>query len=79
MLVLSRRVGEGIVIGEGITLTVLAVEGQRVRLGIEAPECVSIWREELTFDPVDGTGGHQRSEPAASRPSAPVRSETPLA
>ena len=38
MLVLSRKCGEKVVIGEGITVTVLAVEGGRIRLGIEAPD-----------------------------------------
>ena len=47
MLVLSRKVGERIVIGNGVTVMVLAVHGQQVRLGIEAPRDVSIRREEL--------------------------------
>ena len=56
MMVLGRRVGESIVIGDGMMVTTLPVDGLRVRLGIEAPEFVPIWREELTFDPVAGTG-----------------------
>ena len=47
MLVLSRKVGERIVIGDGIVLQVLSVQGNRVRLGIAAPLGVSIVREEL--------------------------------
>jgi len=47
MLVLSRKVGERIIIGEGVTVVVLAVHGQQIRLGIEAPKDVSIRREEL--------------------------------
>ena len=47
MLVLSRKIGESIVIGGGVTVTVLAVNGQQVRLGIEAPRAVSIRRAEL--------------------------------
>ncbi|PQO25468.1 carbon storage regulator [Blastopirellula marina] len=50
MLVLSRRVGEKIEIGNGITVTVLRVTGKSVRIGIEAPECVSIRRSEITLD-----------------------------
>ncbi|MBA2113967.1 carbon storage regulator [Bremerella alba] len=50
MLVLSRRVGEKIEIGNGITVTVLRVTGKTVRIGIEAPECVSIRRTELNQD-----------------------------
>lgn len=47
MLVLSRRVGERVVIGDGITVTVTRVAGQRVMLGIEAPAGVRILRGEL--------------------------------
>jgi carbon storage regulator CsrA len=47
MLVLSRKPGEKLVIGEGITLTVLSVIGNRVRLGIDAPEDVRVLRSEL--------------------------------
>jgi carbon storage regulator len=56
MLVLSRRVGEAIVIGDGTKVTVLAVDGQRVRLGIDAPEEIGIRREELLFEATDGRG-----------------------
>jgi len=47
MLVLSRKVGERIRIGSGVTLTVLEVVGSRVRLGIEAPITIPIWRAEV--------------------------------
>jgi carbon storage regulator len=47
MLVLSRRQGETIVIGDGITVTVLAVDGGRVKLGIVAPAEVPVHREEV--------------------------------
>jgi carbon storage regulator len=47
MLVLGRKVGERVIIGEGIVLTVVAVRGSQVRLGIEAPVEVTIRREEL--------------------------------
>ncbi len=47
MLVLSRKRGEGIVIGNGVTVTVLGVEGNRVRLGFVAPADVPIQREEI--------------------------------
>jgi carbon storage regulator len=50
MLVLSRKVGERVLIGEEIVLQVLEASGQRIRLGIEAPIGVGIWREELTVD-----------------------------
>jgi carbon storage regulator len=47
MLVLNRKVGERIVIDDNIVVTVVAVNGQQVRLGIEAPRSVSVWRAEL--------------------------------
>lgn len=47
MLVLSRKKGEKIVIGGGIVLTVTEIRGDRVRLGIEAPNAVSIHRQEV--------------------------------
>jgi len=47
MLVLTRRIGEEIVIAGDIRLTVVAVNGQRVRLGITAPSSVSVARMEL--------------------------------
>lgn len=47
MLILSRRSGQGIRIGDGIRVTVLSVDGQFVRLGIDAPADSKILREEL--------------------------------
>jgi carbon storage regulator len=47
MLVLSRRPGEEVVIGENIRITVVAIRGNQVRLGFSAPPEVSIQREEL--------------------------------
>lgn len=46
MLVLSRRVGESVVIGDNIVVTVLAVRGKQVRVGFEAPRGVVIRRQE---------------------------------
>ncbi|WP_183094862.1 carbon storage regulator CsrA [Nocardioides stalactiti] len=47
MLVLSRRVGESVVVGDDITITVLEVRGDVVRVGIDAPRSVSVHRAEL--------------------------------
>ena len=47
MLILTRRPGERVVIGDDILVTVMAVSGHTVRLGIEAPDGVSIYREEI--------------------------------
>ncbi|MEW4487894.1 carbon storage regulator CsrA [Thalassoglobus sp. JC818] len=47
MLVLSRKQDEKIIIGDSITLMVVSIQGDKVRLGIEAPKEVSIHREEV--------------------------------
>ena len=47
MLVLTRKPGERIVIDDRITVTVLEVQGNRIRLGIEAPKEIPVMREEL--------------------------------
>jgi carbon storage regulator len=47
MLVLTRKPGERIIIDDQITVTVLAVRGHQIRLGIEAPKEIPIKREEL--------------------------------
>jgi carbon storage regulator len=55
MLVLTRKPGEKLIIGNGITVTLVAVRGGRVRLGIEAPVDVSVMRSELIDLPNDPT------------------------
>jgi carbon storage regulator len=47
VLVLSRRVGESIVIGNEVTVTVLEVRGDQIRVGIDAPRSVQVHREEV--------------------------------
>ena len=47
MLILTRRVGESVVIGEDVTVTVLGVKGNQVRIGINAPKHVAVHREEI--------------------------------
>ncbi|WP_350404565.1 carbon storage regulator CsrA [Pseudomonas sp. W17] len=47
MLILTRKVGESINIGDDITITILGVSGQQVRIGINAPKDVAVHREEI--------------------------------
>lgn len=47
MLILTRRVGETLIVGEDITITVLSVRGNQVRIGINAPKNVPVHREEV--------------------------------
>jgi len=59
MLILTRRVGETVVIGNDVDVTVLGVKGNQVRLGIKAPHEVSVHREEVY--------NRIKEEPAAGR------------
>jgi carbon storage regulator len=47
MLILTRRVGETLMIGDNVTVTVLGVKGNQVRIGVNAPKDVSVHREEI--------------------------------
>ncbi len=47
MLILTRRVGESLMIGDEVTMTVLGVKGNQVRLGVNAPKHVAVHREEI--------------------------------
>ena len=47
MLILTRRVGETVMIGNDVTVTVLGVKGNQVRIGINAPKNVAVHREEI--------------------------------
>ncbi len=47
MLILPRRIGETLIIGDEVTVTVLGVKGNQVRLGVNAPRHVAVHREEI--------------------------------
>jgi carbon storage regulator len=72
MLILTRRIGEKLVIGDNVMVTVLGVKGNQIRIGIEAPPDVQVHREEIyqriLKERKDGTG--QAANPAGpySRP-----------
>jgi carbon storage regulator len=53
MLVLSRKLGEKIIIGQDVIIAVLDVKGDTVKLGVDAPRHVTIYREEIYQDVVD--------------------------
>lgn len=47
MLILTRRVGETLMVGDDVTVTVLGVKGNQVRIGVNAPKDVAVHREEI--------------------------------
>jgi carbon storage regulator len=47
MLILTRRVGENLIIGDDVTISVLGIKGNQVRIGIDAPKNVQVHREEI--------------------------------
>ena len=61
MLILTRRVGETVVIGNDVTVTVLGVKGNQVRLGVNAPREVAVHREEI-YERIQG------EQPAEAEP-----------
>ena len=68
MLILTRRVGETVMIGNDVTVTILGVKGNQVRVGINAPKNVAVHREEIyeriKREQQDGPQGEHRNESA---------------
>ena len=62
MLILTRKVGESVLIGDGIKVSVLAVKGNQVRVGIDAPKEVSVHREEVRERLKEGKGGPSEAD-----------------
>jgi carbon storage regulator len=73
MLVLTRKPGEQVVIGGGITITVVSVVGNKVRIGIAAPDQVRILRAELLGGQDEPAGGDGLGEPASGCGGGEVR------
>jgi carbon storage regulator len=76
MLILTRRVGESVVIGEDVTVTVLGVKGNQVRIGINAPKTVAVHREEIFERNKNGQGAPDRSN--SDEPNTAPRETMPV-
>ncbi len=64
MLILTRRVGETLMIGDDVTITVLGVKGNQVRVGINAPKSVAVHREEI-YERIKREGRNPEEHPGA--------------
>jgi carbon storage regulator len=68
MLILTRRVGEALMVGDEVTVTVLGVKGNQVRIGVHAPKHVSVHREEI----YERIRAEQQAEPDGPDHAAPA-------
>lgn len=71
MLVLSRKKNESIIINNDITIVVVEIRGDKVRLGVEAPKEVPVHRREV-YDAIKRSEAEQKSNPTASGADAPA-------
>ena len=62
MLILTRRSGEAVIVGDNVRIAVLDIRGNQVRLGVEAPREVTVHREEVYRRIVEEQGGVARDE-----------------
>ena len=68
MLVLTRRTGEGIMIGEEIEIKILDVSGEKVRVGIDAPREINVYRTEV-FERIESEFAAERAEANGAGPA----------
>src|SRR3546814_18802867 len=71
MLILTRRVGETLMIGDSVTVTVLGVKGNQVRIGITAPKDVAVHREEIYERIQRGEDAESGAKPPAPKEDLP--------
>lgn len=68
MLILTRRIDESLVIGDDVTITILGIKGNQVRIGVAAPKDVSVHREELAEKPTTVPKGGYIAHPPGKEP-----------
>lgn len=71
MLILTRRIGEVLRIGDDVSITVLGIKGNQVRIGIDAPKDVSVHREEI-YQRIKNEE-HGQSEDVSEQPSGNIK------
>jgi carbon storage regulator len=71
MLILTRRVGETVMIGDEVTVTVLGVKGNQVRIGVNAPKTVAVHREEIFERIKREQDGGETAEAGSAKHEAP--------
>ena len=76
MLVLTRKLGETIAIGDGIKVRVIQIKGKQVRLGIDAPQDTKIYREEVYLSLQSQEGDQPVSQKDKKTPESPESPES---
>lgn len=74
MLILTRRIGETIMVGDDVSITVLGVKGNQVRVGVNAPKSIAVHREEI-YRRIKDEGATQAERPTIRTEPTPFRLE----
>ncbi len=76
MLILTRRIGEALMIGDNVHLKVLDVQGTQVKIGVDAPKDIGVHRQEI-YQRIQNEKRHAKDKGATQHASAPMEETTP--